>query len=407
MKLPEEPRTHGLEVVGYHDLGGRPAFKMAIQEVNGRWYLYTGHLWHRGWSILDVTDPAEAELRTFVPGPDNTWTIQVQVAGGRMVTGLERIAPGWGGRPGEPFEEGFVVWDLSDPVRPEPIGRWQTESTGTHRNFYDGGNLVHVAGAAPGLTRKVYRIVDISDLDRPTEVGRFWLPEQEDPNLEAWVVCHGPPHVEGHLVFLPYGAGGAVIVDISDLERPALVSRLQFRGISNHHGVHTYLPVPTRGLAFVNDEAINEEGDESLNLAGIVDISDVEHPRLMSLFPQPRPLRTSGLRTFFAKGGRFGPHNHHHPNHHPDHQKRDDLAYMTWFNAGLRGYDVTEPRSPEEIAWFLPPDPPALIGTKPSRRVAQSEDVLVDRRGFIYVSHKNQGIWVLRLSAAGRDAPEV
>jgi hypothetical protein len=29
--------------------------------------------------------------------------------------------------------------------------------------------------------------------------------------------------------------------------------------------------------------------------------------------------------------------------------------------------------------------------------VAQTEDVLVDRRGCIYISHKNQGLHILRL----------
>ena len=37
------------------------------------------------------------------------------------------------------------------------------------------------------------------------------------------------------------------------------------------------------------------------------------------------------------------------------------------------------------------------IGTKPSRLVAQTEDVLVDRRGCIYISDKNLGIYILRL----------
>ncbi len=43
--------------IGYSDLDGRGAFKMAIKHVGG-WYLYMGHLWDRGWSIVDVTDPA-------------------------------------------------------------------------------------------------------------------------------------------------------------------------------------------------------------------------------------------------------------------------------------------------------------------------------------------------------------
>ena len=161
------PLVHNLEVVGYHDLAGRPAFKLAIQKVDERWYLYMGHLWHRGWSILDVTEPARPELLSFIAGPANTWTIQMQVAGSRMVTGLERIAPGWGDEPGAPFGEGFIIWDVSEPASPVELGRWQTGSTGSHRNFYDGGNLVHVAGAAPGLHRKIYRIVDVSEPTSP------------------------------------------------------------------------------------------------------------------------------------------------------------------------------------------------------------------------------------------------
>ena len=185
---------------------------------------------------------------------------------------------------------------------------------------------------------------------------------------------------------------------MSNLSRPELVSRLDFKGITNHHGIHTYLPIPRRQLAFVNDEAINEDGNERLNLAGIVDVADPTDPRLISLFPQPVPPPETGVRNFFEKGGRFGPHNHHHPNHHPDHQDRDDLAYLTYFNAGLRVFDVRDARNPQEIAWFLPPDPRATTGPKPTKPVAQSEDVLVDARGYIYVSHKSQGVWIMRLS---------
>jgi hypothetical protein len=45
----------------------------------------------------------------------------------------------------------------------------------------------------------------------------------------------------------------------------------------------------------------------------------------------------------------------------------------------------------------VPADPKTRNGLKPTKLVAQSEDVIVDRRGFIYVSDKNHGIHVLRL----------
>jgi hypothetical protein len=400
--IPSGYYAENMEAIGYHDLQGRPAFKLAMQEINSRWYLYVAHLWHRGWSVLDVTDPTAPEFRTYVPGPENTWTIQVQVADGKMITGLERIAPGWGGIDGRPFAEGFFIFDVSEPTQPRQIGHFKTGSTGTHRNFYDGGNWVHAAAGAPGLTGKIYRIVEITDPKNPKEVGRFSLPEQAggNPTPGLKFSCHGPAHIEGNRAFLPYGDGGGIIVDLSDISQPRTISRLAFHGITASQGIHTFLPLPRRKIALINDEAIRENGDEDLNLAGIVDISSEERPRLISLFPLPKPPPESGLKNFFEKGGRFGPHNQHHAHHQPCLQDRDDIAYLTYFNAGLRVYDIRDPRTPTEIAYFIPPDPKTRIGTKPSRLVAQTEDVLVDRRGFIYISQKNQGIYILQLNKA-------
>jgi len=107
--IPRGALTKNVEVVGYTDVDGRPPFKMAIQEVGGKWYLYTGHLWNRGWSILDVTDPAAPRVVNYIVGPANTWTIQMEVNSGKMVTALERIAAGWGGDPDLPFDEGVLI----------------------------------------------------------------------------------------------------------------------------------------------------------------------------------------------------------------------------------------------------------------------------------------------------------
>jgi hypothetical protein len=397
--IPSGYFAENLEPVGYHDLNSKPAFKLAMQEVNRRWYLYVAHLWHRGWSVLEVTNPNEPQLSGFIPGPENTWTIQVQVADGKMITALERIAPGWGGADGQPFAEGFFIFDVSNPTEPKRIGHFQTGSSGTHRNFYDGGNLVHAAAAAEGLNGKIYRIIDIADPAKPREVGRFALPEQADGALTNGLKfsCHGPAHVEDKRAYVSYGDGGGIILDVSDISAPKMVSQLAFRGITATQGIHTYLPLPRRKIALINDEAIRENGEENLNLAGIADISEERRPRMLSLFPLPQPPAESGLANFYVKGGRFGPHNHHHSNHQPCLEDRDDIAYLTYFNAGLRVHDIRDPRQPKEIGYFVPADPVTRIGLKPSRLVAQSEDVLVDRRGFIYLSDKNHGIHILRL----------
>ncbi|GAA4959535.1 hypothetical protein HD597_012428 [Nonomuraea thailandensis] len=52
---PRGQFARNVEVVGYTDMDHRPAFKMAVRQVRGRWYLYTGHFWHSGWSVVDVS----------------------------------------------------------------------------------------------------------------------------------------------------------------------------------------------------------------------------------------------------------------------------------------------------------------------------------------------------------------
>ena len=67
-EIPAGYFARNIEPLGYHDLNGKPAFKLAMQEVNRRWYLYVAHLWHRGWSVLDVTDPRRRNFALLFPG---------------------------------------------------------------------------------------------------------------------------------------------------------------------------------------------------------------------------------------------------------------------------------------------------------------------------------------------------
>ena len=76
--------------IGYSDLAGHGgAFKMAIKHVNDHWYLYMGHLWNSGWSIVDVTDPTNPKVVKFIPWSNsNTMTGQMEIHGNIMLTSL-------------------------------------------------------------------------------------------------------------------------------------------------------------------------------------------------------------------------------------------------------------------------------------------------------------------------------
>ncbi|WP_046246661.1 hypothetical protein [Hymenobacter terrenus] len=77
---------------------------------------------------------------------------------------------------------------------------------------------------------------------------------------------------------------------------------------------------------------------------------------------------------------------------------------MAYFNAGLRVFNVANPRQPMEVGHFLPPELTKRYGPMPKGPlVLQTEDVLVDRRGFIYLTDKKQGLWIVRYT---RSVPE-
>ena len=101
--------------------------------------MYLGHLWHRGWTIVDVTDPKNPTFVKHIPGPTNTWTIQVTSSGNILLTALQRAAVGWGLDEKGPYDEGVLIWDISDPVSPKVISHYKTGSQGTHRNSIRAG----------------------------------------------------------------------------------------------------------------------------------------------------------------------------------------------------------------------------------------------------------------------------
>ena len=414
--------TRNFSLIGSHDLDGRPAFKLALQVVGDRWFLYAAHFWQRGWSVLDVTDPSTPELMAFVPGPANTATLQVQIADGLMLTSLEkpatellRHAP-WQGlawllresllhglaySPLRASPGGLLVWDVRDPERPQPLGAWDPGGTGTHRNFYAGGRYAHLAANKPGFRGHQYVILDLADPRHPAEVGHWFLPEQEiaaglRPAREGYYL-HGPAHVVGDRAYLPYGVGGAIILDIADVRNPRLVGRLRpDASLGSVQGVHTFLPIPERGIGIINSEAHAEscEPDPGRTYAAVIDLSD--EPRILSFFPEPQPPPGATYASFCERGGRAGPHNQHHDNGLPHLFHSAHLVYVAHFNAGLRLYDTSDPLHVREVGYFMPPDPVRRFGVLPTRLVAQTEDVIVDARGYAYVSDKNQGLYIVR-----------
>jgi hypothetical protein len=348
----------------------------------------------------------------------------VQVADGLLIAALERppaellrhatwqaiawllrdaIVHGPRFRPWRRSDGGVWLFDVRVPGRPVRVGAWDPGGSGAHRNFYAGGRYAHLAAHKPGFRGHQYVVLDLLDRSRPEEVGRWFLPEQvidggPAPARDGYYL-HGPVHVVGERAYLPYGVGGAIVLDVSDVRRPREVGRLApDASLGSEQGVHSFVPVPERRIAIINSEAHAEgcEGGEGRPYAAVVDLADETRPRILSFFPEPDLPPGAPFATYCERGGRVGPHNQHHDNGLPHLFHSDRLVYLAHFNAGLRLYDTSDPLHVREIGYFVPPDPDRRFGVFPTTLVAQTEDVIVDARGYAYFSDKNQGLIIVR-----------
>src|SRR5262249_28711180 len=234
-----------VDLLAYHDLDGRSGLKLALQETGGRFCLYVAGFWHSGGSILEVTDPEHPQLLRWLPGPPNTMTIQVQVADGIMITALEHPPPGL--TPADPAaapQDGFLIWDVREPDRPQLAGRWVSGGTGTHRNFYHGGPRVDSAGRPPGGEAWPLATPDSPAPPPPKPAGTWWHPGQnkgagetytpEDqrrlsagrPYPQHGLSLHGGAYALGDRAYCPWMRGGMVILDIADKHHPTHVATL-------------------------------------------------------------------------------------------------------------------------------------------------------------------------------------
>jgi hypothetical protein len=405
--IPPGWEASNFQLVGFSALGGHSAaFKLAITHAkNGHWYLFMGHSFEAGWSIVDVTDPANTRYVRFIPGPPGNVTSQVTLHGNLLITGLDELRGS--AALARPVENTALFWDISDPENPKQIGVWKGGSGGSHRNSYPGGRYAYLSSTEPGFTGRILVILDVSDPRHPVEAGRWWQPGQKDgePPGKMSGGMHGPANVspDGKMISVAYHPD-IVNLDITDIAHPKLIGSLTMTPPFADNGSqseHTVLPFWDRKLLYVSSEASASGCDkEPMNYAGFVDNSNPAKPRLISIFPPPRPPAGKPYTDFCDKGGRFGPHNVNQEIHNPDVMPNGNTLYIAYFNAGLQKYDITDAHLPTNTGYFIPPERPELpkhpTGGPHESPINWCEDVVVDTRGFIYVDDDKWGVWILR-----------
>lgn len=415
-----EPVATNLDIVGYSRMDGRvDGLQMQFQEVDGRHYLFVAHPWSGGISILDVTDPAEPVTTAFIDAPnEHTWHIKVQVADGILMAPCEGAFMQPKADPGKALL-GVRFFDVSDPTRPRELSRWEgtpPPEGGVHRSWWNGGRYAYLSHGVrsegvgyhwrSGRTR-VMTILDVSDPESPKHVSDFWHPVQKGEGpapLEGETFGVHQPVVAGDRAYVAYSDGGFAIVDVSDPASPQLVSHVRTFPELTDGQTHTALPIPERDLLVVTEEPMATHGMEGPKNVRLWDISDERNPRAVSVFPIPTPTEREPYETYLHKGERFGPHCLHE--NHVNTLYSTDKIYGTYMNAGLRIWDISDAAAPREVASFVPPAPTEWRDPRPPVRIFDivhagvrgycSQDVLVDPRGYIYLTGYNDGLWIVK-----------
>ena len=457
--------SKNMKLTGYNDLQGRSAYQPVVEKQGGRWIAYVGH--HggtkekpqhlnpltkqnedNGTSIVDVTDPKRPKYLAHIPGEpgfgEQGGAQMVRVCSGRDLPKADRSKTYLLRTGGTSAQE---IWDVTVPERPALLTTLVKGLKDTHKNWWEcnTGIAYVVSDGRPEKwrTKRMTKIYDLSDPANPKFIRNFALVGQQ-PGAAGENVpedTHGPI-VAGNRVYFGYGTllgGVAQIVDRDKLLKgnPAAsdpfaptVENLLYPQVSRVDliptlGAHTTLPIlgmeiadfsnfrpksgdsrsgmpVKRDLMLIVNESTQNECQEDSHMIFMADITDETKPSIISSFHVPeKPGK------FCERGGRFGAHSSHE-NMTPIYHQR--LAFIAWFNAGLRVVDYRNPFAMKEVAYYIPAINKntatrciKVDGKERCKLAIQTNNVEVDDRGYIYiVDRAGAGMHILELTGEAR-----
>jgi hypothetical protein len=396
-----------MKLLAHHELGGFGGLGegMAMQQTaDGRRILWLAHeAAPKNFSGVDVTDPKNPKLivQTELPHA-KVRSNSLDVVGNTMAVAYQTQTVGL--KPA-----GVDLFDISIPENPKLISHFDCSgphSRGVHAVWFVDEKYLHMSAGASDfqprnpLDDQFYRILDVSNPAKPVEAGRWWYPGTREGDAAPAPARLPAPFDMGFRThntnvfperpdraYVGYIDGGALVLDIGDLSNIKVVSKWNhsppFNGFT-----HTVLPLFNRGLWIVSDECVLDNGADWPKLVWVVDARNEANPVSIGTFPAPP------VETFLKRGGRFGAHNLHENLPVPTSFRSDTIIIGTFFNAGVRVYDTSNPYQVQEIAYYVPGAPKL----SPAGAI-QLNDVYVDDRRIVYtVDRFTGGLYILEMN---------
>src|SRR5438067_3303476 len=388
-KIADPPEAKNMRLLGHNDLQARSAYQPIIVHQGDRYLDYIGHHGgtpevpqpinpmtrqpeNNGTSIVDVTDPGNPKYLKHIPGQGG--------AGSREAGGAQMVRVCEGSRLPRADRskfymlrtfgtQGHEIWDVTNPADPVRLASIGGNYRDTHKSWWEcDTGIAYLVSAVPGWrVKRMTEVYDLGDPAKPAKIRDFGLPGQE-PGASGPVPTelHGPislPQI--NRIYFGYGSSSGGILQIVDREKllkgpkeptPAnliypQVGRMDLSPLTGAHTTFPMLQMPIAEFAndgrsvrdfvmIVNEATQNECKPQGRELVWFTDVTIESHPQIVSNF---NVREASG--SFCSRGGRFGAHSSNESMAPVLYKK---LAFVAFFNAGVRATDVRDPYQPRE-----------------------------------------------------------
>ncbi len=440
-QVPLKDQLSGRALRGYKQhvqLVGHNNIRNRLQNGNLGWVddcayvsaYYGGAHPTAGLAILNVADPRNPQLVRILPGTPGTRESQVEGnQDSRMVVVMPfpRATP-----PGFPFSAPAsdasllqiydVPGDCTNLVRRGTynFGKENGQTIVTHEHLIWRDKIYATVTSAPAPGPAI-SVVDASNRDNPVLLTTWDL--SDEPGMRESAVHDLDVSPDGTRAYVNIigtaqdAEGGLAILDTSEvanwrpgMPRPTIrrLSRIVYWAPPVPGGSHSAQWVKIKGRKYVLTEnegaSGSPDGQCPAGWAQILDVNDERNPIPISTFrlevsnpencertlPDHNGAPTIGPVSILQNGIRYSSHYLG-----VDNPEEARLAAFTWYSSGLRIVDISDPYSPKEVGYFIPP---AINTGGPRSFPDRAYSFVRFHEGNIWFNSINGGFWVVRFT---------
>ncbi|WP_266075089.1 LVIVD repeat-containing protein [Haladaptatus caseinilyticus] len=337
-----------------------------------------------GFATVDISNPAKptvlAERRDLLADRDGGPLSQiwdVKIDGNRLLVA----------GPANPISSdavhGFLLYDVSNPAKPKRVAFHETDYPIHNAMFVD--EIAYLTGNDGAGNPLV--MVDTSN-DEPNEVGRWSITEYDSKwsNVDSWVRTIHDVWVQDGTAYLAMWDAGTWLVDVSNPKQPTYVTRFGGRPVGKLASIpddeeqdavlglpgndHYVMANEDGSLVVVNKEAWDTDGPGGNGPGGLAlwDLSNPRNPKRLSTISAPKSadptydlqlpsLLPIGVASAHGKchecTGGAGSGGQWTTSHNFD--IVGDRLYTSWYQGGVKLFDISDPANPEELVWWRDP----------------------------------------------------